>query len=153
MSAPRFQKPRAPASLKEAVAELVKLAGGIEAAMKKTRVSKSQIQRYTDPAHDDYHMPVDVVRALELDCGEPVVTRFLALESHALVVALPKAGEAHYSQHLAQIGRETGKLYGEAAEMLGQGKTPKKAATVKREAMKTAAAIAGLISDLDRMAS
>lgn len=149
MSGPRFQKEREPASLKEAIAELINRCGGIEGAAKKTRVSRSQIARYSDPAHDDVHMPVDVVRALELACGEPIVTRYLASELGALLIPLhPKPDAPHYSEHLAQLGREGGKLYGEAAEMLGRGKTPKKAALVLREAMKTATALAELISDL-----
>jgi hypothetical protein len=149
MSGPRFQKSRDPASLKEAVARLVNLTGGIEAAAKISRVSKSQIARYTDPAHDDCHMPVDIVRALEINGGDPVVTRYLASEAHALVVPLhPEKDHEPYASRLARIGREQGKFFGDACELIAKGRTPKNAAHVLKEAMYLAAALAAFIGDL-----
>lgn len=69
-------------TLKEAVTELIGAVGGLERAAALTRVSPSTLQKYSSPneEHEQRHMPVDVVRALEAAAGRPVVTRFLAAE-------------------------------------------------------------------------
>ena len=73
-------KPREPGSLKQATEMLIAACGGIEASAKLARVGKSTIARYSDPAADDCYIPADVIRALELHCGDPIVTRYLAAE-------------------------------------------------------------------------
>ena len=88
-------KPRRPGTLKEAVADLVYTCGGQGESARLCRVSKAQVNRYTDDSDDNakVHMPVDIVALLEEHCGEPIVTRFLAAErNRALDDAAAKAG-------------------------------------------------------------
>lgn len=143
-------KPREPGSLKEAEASLVKACGGLEAAAHLSRVKKSQLARYTDPGEADYHMPADVIRALELHCGVPHVTRFLAIEAGAVLIPLPRDGSRKACmKHLAGIGRDSGKLYGAACDALADGTlSGADRARVRSEAMKTMSALAALIADM-----
>jgi hypothetical protein len=149
MSSPRFQLPRQAASLKAAAAALVNACGGIEPAAKLTRVSASQLQRYTADSEPDYQMPVDVVRALELHCGDPIVTRFLAFENSQLLVPFEPGKSAGLMAHLGAIGRDTGKMYAEACQGLADGTlTAREAEKVMREGYSLVTTVSALVADL-----
>lgn len=148
-------KERQPGSIKEAVATLVVACGGQAEASNLCRVSRAHIARYTDDSteHEFTHMPVDIVALLEAHCGDPIVTRYLAMRAGALLVQLHGPHDEPYSKLLAAIGRETGRFYAEACEALGSGAmTAKHAGRVMRDALKLAGAIAALIADLRKLA-
>ncbi len=141
--------PRQPGTLKDAVTQLVAACGGLAKAAALARVRRTQIHRYTDPAEPECHMPLDIVLALETHCGDPIVTAFMAFESGALLVPLRAGQSEAFAGHLAKLGRETGRLYGEACGALKDGCHSKAESTkVEREALKTVEALAALIADL-----
>jgi hypothetical protein len=140
---------RQPVSLKDAETALVTECGGQDRAAALTRVRPSQMQRYTSPGEPRCHMPIDVVQALEMHCGVPHVTRFLAYQSSAVLIQFTKGDSAHVSAHLSAIGRETGEMFGKACDGLHDNcLSPKEAAAVKAEAFKTITALSALIGDL-----
>jgi hypothetical protein len=152
-----FYKVRAPGSLKEAVAQLVLACGGQRRAAELCRVSSPTLAQYTDDSGDNEtrHMPVDVVAALEQSVGDPIVTRFLASHaSCALVDLSPSTLARPYPLRLADIGKETGEFFAEAAKDIADGKLDEKeAGRVRREALQMAAALMALVGDIDRMAA
>lgn len=120
-------KPRQPASLKDAVSDLVTACGGAPRAADVARVGKGQLFRYTDDSEDnaDRHMPVDVVRALEGLCGDPVVTRFLAAEAGAVLLMVgqrPVDLSGEWSVRLSTLAKETSDVFGKFALALADGR-------------------------------
>lgn len=143
---------RPPGTLKEAESALVTACGGQEKAAALTRVRPSQMQRYTAPGEPDCHMPIDVVLALELHCGVPHVTRFLALETQHILVSMGETHSATATVHMASIGQETGALFKEFGESLADGTiTPKEAGRLRAAAMKDINALGALCGDLNRV--
>lgn len=143
---------RAPGSLKDAENALVTACGGQEKASSLTRVRPSQMQRYTAPSEPDCHMPLDVVLALELHCGVPHVTRFLALETQHILVDIGETETAPAAVHMANIGQETGALFKEFAESLADGSiSAKEAGRLRAAAMKDIIALGALFGDLNRV--
>ena len=115
------KKPRLPGSLKEAETALIAACGGLEAAHRVTLISTSQLGRYTDP-HDEFsHMPVHIVRALEVHCGQPIVLEYLAAcEGLQLVrVAQPDVSDA--KKLLVRALAECGRFVTSATAALGNG--------------------------------
>jgi hypothetical protein len=140
---------RQPVSLKDAETALVTACGGQDRAAALTRVRPSQMQRYTSPGEPRCHMPIDVVQALEMHCGNPHVTRFLAFQSQAVLVQFDKGDRAHVSGHLSAIGQKSGEMFGKACKGLADGTlSAKEAALVQAEAFKTITALSALIADL-----
>ena len=76
-------KKRPSGTLVEAQSRLVTMAGGLHRAGDIADRSKSQVARYTDPA-EFQPMPADVIRILEREAGQSVVSAFLAAEAGAL---------------------------------------------------------------------
>jgi hypothetical protein len=145
-------KPREQGSLKEATAQLITACGGQKKAAELVRVKPTQLGKYSDsdPRFDDCFMPVDIVTALEAACGEPIVTRYLALARGALVIDLPKAGDGPYSEKLARMAKEGGQTFAAGARAISDGKiTLREARAAKSEALELASAVCGFISDLD----
>lgn len=152
MNSPGRIKGRTPASLKDAYSQLVDACGGDVPAANIAQKSKSQIQRYTDESDPDCHMPLTVVLALEAACGDPFVSRFLAMQTQNVLVDVSGGTSGTPTQHMAVIGRDTGKLYQEFGESLADGTiTTKDAAKLKAAAMKDIAALAALIGDLNKV--
>lgn len=151
MNSRPLYKPREPGSLKSAVAELVTACGGQGPSAELSRVSRSQIARYTDDSgeHETVQMPADIVLALERACGDPVVTRYLAgVQGHALIDLKARTDEP-YGVVLARVGKETGELFAAAAQALSDRRMDRReAGRVKHEAMQLMAACAGLLRDL-----
>ena len=63
--------------LKAAQRDLIERSGGILRAEKITGYARSQVGRWHNP-NDAAHMPIVVVRALEADTGQPLITAILA---------------------------------------------------------------------------
>jgi len=117
------QKPREPGTLKKAINDLITACGGFEAAHELCRVSVGQLFNYTDPSekNKDVYMPIDVVRALELACGKPIITSYvLAREGYRLAsVAEPANGDPR--KLLVRVVRAAGQFCGDAVAALGNG--------------------------------
>lgn len=64
-------------ALKAFTRTLIEQAGGLEAASSRTRVGKTQLHEYANPAEAAF-MPIDIVADLEADVGAAPVTRELA---------------------------------------------------------------------------
>lgn len=143
---------RSPATLKGAEDDLVKACGGLERAAALTRVRYSQMQRYTAPGEPDCHMPIDVVESLELHCGTPIVTRFLALQTQNVLISVSEGASAETAVHMANIGQETGALFKEFGESIADGTiTNREAARLSAAAMRDINALAALCGDLGRI--
>lgn len=66
------------AALKTATRRLIRAAGGVESAASVSRVQKSSLSDYQNPALPDHFMPIDIVLELERDTGTHPVTQALA---------------------------------------------------------------------------
>ena len=152
MNSPKPYIPREARSLKDAVSALVKECGGLERAASLTRVSPSQMQRYTSPSEHEYQMPVDVALALEMSCGVPHVTRFLALEtSHVLVNTSPH-DDTPLAVDVAKVGQEMADLFQKFAAAIADGKICVAEATALEEsAVNGINALVSLIADTRRI--
>lgn len=99
-------------ALKEASKQLVRAAGGVEAAALYVRPNKSTLSDYGRPENDIF-MPVDVIAGLEAithgTAGWPIVTRLLAMTAGCALVELPAPGnaEADWIDQLGQLSKET----------------------------------------------
>lgn len=152
MNYPKPYIPREPATLKDAQTELVRECGGTEKAAALTRVSPSSMQRYTAPSDNECNMPVDVVLALEMHCGVPHVTRFLALQTQHVLVSVAEGSSADTAVHMALIGQHTGELYKQFGESIADGTiSNREAARLSAAAMRDINALAALCGDLGRI--
>lgn len=75
--------------LKMAFRELVSMVGGVQRAAHVTRVDKARISLYCNPNSTQF-APMDVVADLEAECGDYVVTRFLAGLAHLELMQRPR---------------------------------------------------------------
>lgn len=140
-------KVRPLASLKAAVANLVKRAGASE-AHHGTRVSRGVMNSYTLPGKPDVHLPVDLMLELEKRCGHPLVTEYSALEQGYLLVKVAGDHAEPYPLALARITQETGDLLSAGAMSIRNGTvTTAEARRIKEEAMRVGEPLAALIAD------
>lgn len=113
-------------TLKGAARQLVKRAGGQEAAAAVSRVRPQQYSIYGNPA-DEFacqHMPTDIVADLEAEIGEPVVTRALAAVTGHLVVRAPAASLGGCSmQALGRLALENGQAVESTVTALAEGRS------------------------------
>ena len=95
-------------SLKAAFRQLLKMAGGQEAASLITRGKHQTLNRYGNVNETDCHAPVDVIVDLERDIADPVVTRHLA-EMHGFVLVKKTAitADANLVTHLSALACES----------------------------------------------
>lgn len=118
-------KPREPGSLKDAVARLVGLVGGQREAARDARVSPSQMQRYTDDsdAHSTTHAPVDIVVALELRAGDPVVTRCMAQRQGYILLHVGRDHAAvPICDAMAELAKDSGDMLHDALKAFARGR-------------------------------
>lgn len=95
-------------SLKAAFRQLLKLAGGQEAAELITRGKHQTLNRYGNPNEPDCQAPVDVIADLEREVGDPVVTKHLAeMNGYFLVKKSVVAADANLVTHLSALARES----------------------------------------------
>lgn len=81
-----------PEAIKAATRRLVKLCGGQEACALLGTHAKNRHQYFSEAgsvAHPDTFLRLDVLAALEADCGEPVVSSLLAEATGHRMVPLP----------------------------------------------------------------
>ncbi|GAB4368192.1 MAG: hypothetical protein Kow00114_27320 [Kiloniellaceae bacterium] len=150
-------KDRAPGRLKDAVCDLVTACGGAPRAADVARVGRAQLFRYGDDSEENAgrHMPVDVVRALEGLCGDPVVTRFLAAEAGAVLLQVPPAAPpgGDWSVRLSALAKETSDVFGRFAAALADGRiSPREAGETIEEIDQAMTRLAELRCALRRVA-
>ena len=110
--------------------------------------SKSQVQRYTDEAEPDQHMPVTVALALEAACHQPFVTRFMAMATGHVLLATQAKDDLPLSQDLANVGRDMAKLFEEVGASVSDGKIDAaEAARIEARAMDGITALASVIAE------
>lgn len=152
MNSPKPYIPREPASLKEAVTDLVTACGGQDRAAALTRVSPSQIQRYTAPDQHDYQMPADVVQALEMACGKPLVTRFLAMATGNVLISTGPGDGLPLSADMGAFGRDAASMFEEFSRAMADGKIEaREAADIERRAFAVIDAAASVIAECRRI--
>jgi hypothetical protein len=152
MNSPGRIVPREPASLKAAYSDLVDACGGDDKAGVLAQKSGTQMHRYTDPGEPECHMPLIVVMALEAHCGEPHVTRFMALQTQHVLVSTGEGYSDAIAVHMGKIGQDTGSLYKQFADAIADGTLSRKEiARLLAAAFKDLNSIAALIGDLWRM--
>lgn len=121
---PNPTKPRPLGTLKAAYAELVTACGGQERAGELVELSQSQVQRITDAdsANRRSHFSCQQVRALQMHCGQPVVSRFLDGDL-GYVPFRPSLAPASSSlpEEIAGIGEKMAKLFAEFASAIADG--------------------------------
>lgn len=144
MSPRTFMKPRDPGTLKDAQAALIEACGGISKA--RCRVKKSVLQTYADKDRPECNMPADVIADLEAQCGEPIVTRFLALSANCFVErGADYPTDEPCSIVLGRLTEDTGRILSATAQDVHDGRlTVANAETVLRQTDDMIVAIAEL---------
>jgi len=104
-------------SLKAAFRQLLKKAGGQEAAELVTRGRHQTLNRYGNPKEEDCHAPIDVIADLEREIGEPVVTKHLAdMAGYLIVKKTAVSASACLVAHLSTLATESGQTIQAIAE-------------------------------------
>lgn len=132
---PTFLARRDYLGLKAAFRELVDLAGGQTAAARVARVSQQQLGRYCSTADEfeDCFPPADVVADLEAECGQPVLTRFMAaLAGHDLHRRDPDRKSALLAL-FGEITSEAAETVGRIAADLADGVISEEEAAAQRK--------------------
>jgi hypothetical protein len=146
--------PRPAFSLKEAYTQLIEACGGCVHIADAVRVSSSQLHRYTDPALDDCHMPLDIVLALETMAKKPFVTLFMA-QKHGWEMTPAKAQS---DQDLAGLTAELGFEHAELSACVLTASadheiTPAEARLIAAEAADVQAKASQVIAQADALAN
>ncbi|MBS7810518.1 hypothetical protein [Roseococcus pinisoli] len=138
--------------------QLVQLCGGFEAAaaIPGVRVSWQQLQNYTS-MEKPLVAPVDVIAALEMVAGKPLVTAELArLSGHGLIRRVAMAvGEL--AGRMAKIGKECGEAFAAWAEAMADGKLTREEMVhlahelgdIETAAVEAQGAVQKMLSDLE----
>lgn len=120
--------------LKAAQRDLIDRCGGIARAEAITGFSKSQVGRWNN-ANDPDLMPLGAVRALEKDCGSPLITTVMA-EANGRRLTDPEAekrAEVNVLSAHAEMMRQAAEVAHSVAMAVADGTvTPAEAATVDR---------------------
>lgn len=144
---------------KRAVREMIRGAGGLEAAELHCRTGKSQLARYYDETTDD-HAPIDVIADLEplgrSRAGWPHVTRLRARELGFALVPFPQTeGETCLDAHraLAIASKESGDIVSGLLDALASGSvSSKEARRLMPEALEAAEAFMRVYGQLKQVA-
>lgn len=141
MAAP--YKPREAGSLKQAVAQLVEACGGQKVVAGFLSCSAQHVVRMTDDDHPKTEMRLGQVLLLQGQCGQRIVTEYLAAEQGCIVEQLD-LGSRHHSLPiiLGRVTSEMGELLSAAAkDVQGGTLTATNAATVLDETDDVVAAV------------
>ena len=107
-------------TLKGATAALIDRVGGLQRAADASRVGVTTLCRYQDPADDKCFMPVDVVLSLELHCGAPVVTQFLAARNGSVLTPI-EPGQGDMPRDFAALSRDAAMVFAAYADAIIDG--------------------------------
>jgi len=142
----KLNKPRPEGTLKEAIARLVYACGGTTRVADLLGLSQSQAQRYTDPMSDTEMRPSQI-RTLEMACGQPIVTEFLAAESGFALVPMHATNGKSLPIHMAKVGAAAAKLFEQFAKAMEDGGIqPREAARIHGKAMPVIGALGHVIA-------
>ncbi|WP_201829630.1 phage regulatory CII family protein [Microvirga zambiensis] len=109
-------------SLKASFRQLLKRAGGQEAAELVTRGRHQTLNRYGNPKEEDCHAPIDVIADLEREIGDPIVTKHLAdMSGYMLVKKIAVEADANLLVHISALAGETGEAVQAAVEAYADG--------------------------------
>jgi len=110
------------AILKTATRRLVRAAGGVESAASATRVGKSILSDYQNPALTDHFMPIDVAAELEGDTGTDHVTQAMCRLAGGYFVRNKAGNIVDFSAHMPELGKSIGEVWSQTAVALADGK-------------------------------
>lgn len=120
--------------VKAAQRDLIERCGGIARAELITGFSKSQVGRWNNPNDPDL-MPIGAVRALEADCGAPLITRVMA-EANGRRLSDPdedRKADASIMVAHAELMLQSAELSRSMAAAIGDGHvSPSEATSVDR---------------------
>ena len=109
--------------LKQAIREIVRSNGGVEAAVEGLRVQKTHLARYGSANDMSYFMPIDIVCELEAKCSKPIVTHALAHELGFELFRIPPTdGEGQVSEQLRKVFKESGEVFVAGADALADNR-------------------------------
>lgn len=111
-------RPTARNRVTAATRELVKMAGGLEAAAEACSYAKSTVHRWASHDHGDL-IPLCAVMMLEEFTGQPAVTRAMA-EVHDLTLC-PNGEVPAFSASFAAVSGAVGDLTAKAAHAMADG--------------------------------
>lgn len=145
---------RTKGTAKKAQADLVEACGGLMRSADLIGKSRAWVHQCTDENEPDVELKLSQIRILERDCGQPIVTSFLALEARHALVPLDFDASSPLSTDMARLGERVSALFGRYAESMADGNlTAKEAAELKDEVHKALGALGSMLPDLDaRMA-
>lgn len=107
-----------PEALKAATRRLVKACGGQEACALLPTVDKARHQYFSEVGsieHPKTFLRLDLVPALEGDCGLPIVTALLAQATNHVLVPLPAVARTR-----SPLGKITGEAMKETSEVFAR---------------------------------
>nr|WP_314074441.1 hypothetical protein [uncultured Roseococcus sp.] len=117
----RGQISEADRALKALFRELVRLAGGLDAAATCVRVGRSQLASYYDMTCELF-APIDVVVALEIIAGVPLVTTEMARRSGYSLIPMDLQAKGELGCGVASLVRETGEATAAYVEASADGR-------------------------------
>lgn len=135
-------------ALKAKWRDLVKVGGGTDHASALVGVGISRISDYGSPEHMDRYPRIDQITQLELDCGMPVFTRYLAdLHGYDLVQREARSERGIHS-HFTSIVTEVAELQTRMAAAMADGTiTDQERADIAKEAQEAANALQAMIAE------
>jgi len=154
-----MSKSRPAGTLKNAVHELVDGFGGQIRAAAFLEVSKTTVQKWTDPDGEnaDIHISAHRVWQLESAARNPVVTQWLAAEAGCALLHLPPGGLPDaWADDLAVVMREVADVVRQVAGDLADGRIDRPGEAIREidEAMGALAALrVRMKTELDRKES
>ena len=130
--------------LETAVARLIDRCGGYARVAAIFDLSTTTVAKWVDRNEPANRITAHRVWRLEKECGEPVVTEWLALESGCALLRLPPAGLPDaWAEDLAVVMRETADVVQQVAGDLADGRIDRPGEGI-REIDEAIAALAAL---------
>lgn len=145
-AAGNLYKRRPAGTLRKAQADLIATVGTLERVADLLDVSVSQAHRYADGVE----MKLGQIRILERECGQPIVTAFMAAEArHALVPLVFEAGSP-LANDMARYGEQSAHLFARYCAAMADGKlSAKEAAELKEGVLRVFGALGAMLPDLE----
>jgi hypothetical protein len=107
--------------LKTATRRQIAASGGVESAARVSRVGKSKLSEYQNQAIVDCFIPADVAAELERDSGVNEITQAMAqIQGGYFIKITDDPDHPLFSALLAEIGKDVGQLFSDAAQVLGK---------------------------------
>jgi len=132
------------------MAALVSACGGHKRSADLTGSSPTRIFACTDEQEPDKELKPSQIRVLERDCGQPLVTAFLAAAQGCALIPLEFDDDAPLATDMAQFGERVATVFSRYAAAMADGKlTPREAGELHDEILRVFGAGAAMLSDLE----